>query len=121
MIAGKSVQLRHAFSRVRHGNIWRNSVPMESPGVCGPRGAAAADKYYLRQGVAIAKYAFLQRGRMRETQGVPDLYVIHVPLNQALFGFGDAVCVPAIEWIIRAYAHALIQKRRCDKSLLRTV
>jgi DNA (cytosine-5)-methyltransferase 1 len=32
-------------------------------------------------------------------QGVPDDYVIDVPLNKALFGFGDAVCVPTIEWI----------------------
>ena len=36
-------------------------------------------------------------------QGVPDTYKINVPLNQALFGFGDAVCVPAIEWIAKNY------------------
>jgi len=34
-------------------------------------------------------------------QGVPDSYKITVPYNQALFGFGDAVCVPAVEWIIK--------------------
>jgi DNA (cytosine-5)-methyltransferase 1 len=28
---------------------------------------------------------------------------IAVRPNQALFGFGDAVCVPAIEWIITHY------------------
>jgi DNA (cytosine-5)-methyltransferase 1 len=36
-------------------------------------------------------------------QGVPDTYRIDVPLNQALFGFGDAVCVPVIEWISDHY------------------
>lgn len=37
-------------------------------------------------------------------QGVPDDYRIDgIPLNQALFGFGDAVCVPAIRWIARHY------------------
>jgi DNA (cytosine-5)-methyltransferase 1 len=30
-------------------------------------------------------------------------YTLDVPLNQALFGFGDAVCVPVIEWIARNY------------------
>jgi DNA (cytosine-5)-methyltransferase 1 len=30
-------------------------------------------------------------------------YKITVPLNQALFGFGDAVCVPVIEWIAEHY------------------
>ena len=29
-----------------------------------------------------------------------------MPLNQALFGFGDAVCVPAVEWVARALADA---------------
>jgi DNA (cytosine-5)-methyltransferase 1 len=45
---------------------------------------------------------------------VPDSYVIDVPQNQALFGFGDAVCVPAIEWIVENYltpvASTLIHK-----------
>jgi DNA (cytosine-5)-methyltransferase 1 len=32
-----------------------------------------------------------------------DDFVIGGPINQALFGFGDAVCVPVIEWIARNY------------------
>jgi DNA (cytosine-5)-methyltransferase 1 len=44
---------------------------------------------------------------------VPGSYKIDVPLNQALFGFGDAVCVPAIRWIAKHYltpvASALIE------------
>jgi DNA (cytosine-5)-methyltransferase 1 len=32
-----------------------------------------------------------------------DDFKLNVPLNQALFGFGDAVCVPVIEWIARNY------------------
>lgn len=35
-------------------------------------------------------------------QGVPDDFVINVPRNQALSGFGDAVCVPAVSWIARS-------------------
>jgi len=34
---------------------------------------------------------------------VRDDYKIPVPDNQALFGFGDAVCVPAIRWISDKY------------------
>jgi DNA (cytosine-5)-methyltransferase 1 len=37
-------------------------------------------------------------------QGVSDAYRITVSDGQALFGFGDAVCVPAVEWLAR---HAL--------------
>lgn len=32
-----------------------------------------------------------------------DDYRLNVPLNQALFGFGDAVCVPVIRWIAQNY------------------
>jgi DNA (cytosine-5)-methyltransferase 1 len=32
-----------------------------------------------------------------------DDYKIETPANQALFGFGDAVCVPAIERMIIHY------------------
>ena len=32
-----------------------------------------------------------------------DDFVIRASLNQALFGFGDAVCVPVIEWIANNY------------------
>ena len=37
-------------------------------------------------------------------QGVPDEFPITVPYIRALWGFGDAVCVPAINWIAK---HAL--------------
>ncbi len=32
-----------------------------------------------------------------------DNYVITTPLNQSLFGFGDAVCVPVVSWIAEHY------------------
>jgi DNA (cytosine-5)-methyltransferase 1 len=32
-----------------------------------------------------------------------DGFIIKASLNQALFGFGDAVCVPVVEWIARNY------------------
>lgn len=34
-------------------------------------------------------------------QGIPASFPITVPDNQALLGFGDAVCVPALAWVIR--------------------
>lgn len=38
-----------------------------------------------------------------------DEYTITVPLNQALFGFGDAVCVPVVEWIADNYLTPVAQ------------
>jgi len=36
-------------------------------------------------------------------------FKIVAPLNQALFGFGDAVCVPAISWIADNYLNPLLE------------
>ncbi len=36
-------------------------------------------------------------------QGVPDFCIDSVTESQALFGFGDAVCVPVVRWIAREY------------------
>jgi len=38
-----------------------------------------------------------------------DDFRLNVPLNQALFGFGDAVCVPAVKWIADNYLTPLAQ------------
>ncbi|MGH7792767.1 MAG: DNA cytosine methyltransferase, partial [Thermodesulfobacteriota bacterium] len=37
-------------------------------------------------------------------------YEISAPLNQALFGFGDAVCVPVIEWIAKYYLNPIVNE-----------
>jgi len=42
--------------------------------------------------------------------GVPDSFEINVPTNQALFGFGDAVCVPVIEWILQNHIAPLTEE-----------
>lgn len=39
-----------------------------------------------------------------------DDYSISVDLNKALFGFGDAVCVPVIEWISKNYLSNLLEE-----------
>ncbi len=63
------------------------------------------------------KQIFMRNMTPREyarLQGVDDKYQISVPTNQALTGFGDAVCVPAITWIAEKVINPLvveIQKR----------
>jgi len=32
---------------------------------------------------------------------------MEISLNKALFGFGDAVCVPVVEWIAKNYLNRL--------------
>ena len=48
-------------------------------------------------------------------------YKINGPLNQALFGFGDAVCVPVIQWIARHYLNPVLTEMQKTLPPLPTV
>jgi DNA (cytosine-5)-methyltransferase 1 len=103
MIAGAKYTYGTAFRRVRKG---RSMAELRTDGIAGclrtPRGGsgrqilfkAGRGKYWVR---------LLSARECARLQGVPDTYKIGVPLNQALFGFGDAVCVPVVEWVIDNY------------------
>ncbi len=103
MIGGKSVSYATAFRRVRHG---KSMAELRTDGIAGclrtPRGGSGR-QILFKAGRGRYQVRLLSARECARLQGVPDDYLIHVPLNQALFGFGDAVCVPAIEWIVANY------------------
>lgn len=103
MIAGKSYTYATAFRRVRHD---KSMAELRTDGIAGclrtPRGGSGR-QILLKAGRGKYQVRLLTARECARLQGVPDSYVIDVPLNQALFGFGDAVCVPAVEWIIQHY------------------
>lgn len=39
-----------------------------------------------------------------------DNFKIETSINKALFGFGDAVCVPVISWLARHYLNPQFEK-----------
>jgi DNA (cytosine-5)-methyltransferase 1 len=103
MIDGKSFTYATAFRRVRHE---KSMAELRTDGIAGclrtPRGGSGR-QILLKAGRNRYHVRLLTARECARLQGVPDSYVIDVPLNQALFGFGDAVCVPAVEWIAQHY------------------
>jgi DNA (cytosine-5)-methyltransferase 1 len=99
MIAGPDFQYATAFRRVRHG---RSMAELRTDGVAGclrtPRGGSGR-QILFKAGRNRRQVRLLTARECARLQGVPDDYQLNVPLNQALFGFGDAVCVPVVEWI----------------------
>jgi DNA (cytosine-5)-methyltransferase 1 len=108
MIAGKSFSHATAFRRVRHG---KSMAELRTDGIAGclrtPRGGSGR-QILLKAGRGKHQVRLLTARECARLQGVPDSYVINVPLNQALFGFGDAVCVPAVEWIAVNYLATIV-------------
>ncbi len=115
MICGKSFSYATAFRRVRHE---KSMAELRTDGIAGclrtPRGGSGR-QILFKAGKGKYQVRLLTARECARLQGVPHSYVIDVPLNQALFGFGDAVCVPAVEWIAQNYltpvATALNMKR----------
>jgi DNA (cytosine-5)-methyltransferase 1 len=110
MIRGRKISYATAFRRVRNG---RSMAELRSDGIAGclrtPRGGSGR-QILFKAGRGKYQVRLLTARECARLQGVPDSYKINVPLNQALFGFGDAVCVPAVEWIARNYLSPAISR-----------
>jgi DNA (cytosine-5)-methyltransferase 1 len=103
MMGQKYYSYGTAFRRVRHG---KSMAELRTDGIAGclrtPRGGSGR-QILFKAGRGRYQVRLLTARECARLQGVPDSYRIDVPLNQALFGFGDAVCVPAVEWIAKNY------------------
>lgn len=103
MIAGDAPRFATAFRRVRKG---RSMAELRTDGLAGclrtPRGGSGR-QILFKAGQGRYQVRLLTARECARLQGVPDTFKINVRLNQALFGFGDAVCVPAVEWIAEHY------------------
>jgi DNA (cytosine-5)-methyltransferase 1 len=109
MIAARNYSYGTVFRRVRNGI---SMAELRTDGIAGclrtPRGGsgrqilfkAGHGKYFVR---------LLTARECARLMGADD-FIIDVPLNQALFGFGDAVCVPAIRWIAKNYLNQVWNK-----------
>lgn len=82
---------------------------LRTDGVAGclrtPRGGSAR-QILLKAGKGRFMARLLTPRECARLMGAGD-FRIDVPLNQALFGFGDAVCVPVVEWIAEHYLNPL--------------
>jgi DNA (cytosine-5)-methyltransferase 1 len=99
------------FRRVRNG---KSMAELRADGIAGclrtPRGGSGR-QILVKMGFGKFHARLLTPRECARLQGVPDSYVIDVPQNQALFGFGDAVCVPVIEWIASQMINPALETR----------
>jgi len=97
------------FRRVRNG---KSMGELRTDGVAGclrtPRGGSGR-QILFKAGKGRYAVRLLSPRECARLMGA-DSFTINVPLNQALFGFGDAVCVPVIEWIVENYLNPLVNE-----------
>jgi DNA (cytosine-5)-methyltransferase 1 len=97
------------FRRVRNG---ASMAELRTDGIAGclrtPRGGSGR-QILFKAGYGQYHVRLLTPRECARLMGADD-FQIKVGLNQALFGFGDAVCVPAIGWIAEHYLNPLISE-----------
>lgn len=106
MMRGRNWSFGTVFRRVRHG---KSMAELRVDGIAGclrtPRGGSGRQILFMAgKGKYFAR--LLTPHECARLMGV-EKFVLDVPLNQALFGFGDAVCVSVIEWIAKHYLNPI--------------
>ena len=109
MMAGSEVTYGTVFRRVRNG---RSMAELRTDGVAGclrtPRGGSGRQILFAAGKGKFAVRLLTPRECAR-LMGAGD-FKINVSLNQALFGFGDAVCVSVVEWIVNNYLNPVWER-----------
>ena len=107
LIAGRQTSYATVFRRVREG---RTMAELRTDGVAGclrtPRGGSAR-QILVAAGDGRFRVRLLTPRECARLMGADEFTLSGRP-NQALFGFGDAVCVPAIEWLAQYYLNPLV-------------
>ena len=108
MIRRKKYSYGTIFRRVRRG---KSMAELRIDGIAGclrtPRGGSGR-QILVKAGYGNVQARLLTPRECARLMGAND-FQISVPMNQALFGFGDAVCVPVITWIVQNYIDPLIR------------
>lgn len=110
LIEGKQIVYRTFFRRVRKGKQ-RAEVRRDDLSGCLRTAVGGSGKQFLiKAGKGKVRMRTMTAREYARLQGVPDEYPINVNGVQALTGFGDAVCVPAITWIAQNVLNPLAEK-----------
>ena len=117
---------RHSYSTVfRRVRAAGSMAELRTDGIAGclrtPRGGSGRQILFVA-GKGRFAVRLLTARECARLMGADD-FRLNVPLNQALFGFGDAVCVPAIRWIAENYltplATALLNAKAQEANIQR--
>lgn len=107
------------FRRIRKG---RSMAELRTDGLAGclrtPRGGSGR-QILVQAGYDKVRVRLLTPRECARLMGADD-FIVNVPLNRALFGFGDAVCVPVIDWISKNYLNPLLKEMQTRQKMLRS-
>lgn len=100
---------RTAYRRTRHGVATWEIRNDQIAGCLRTARGGSSKQAVVEAGRGDVKVRWMTAREYGRLQGVSDDFTFDtVSSNQAMFGFGDAVCVPVIEWIAATYLRPLM-------------
>jgi DNA (cytosine-5)-methyltransferase 1 len=97
-----------AYRRTRHGRpAWEIRADTLSGCLRTARGGSSKQAL-VEAGAGAVRLRWMTAREYARLQGADTYCVAGVPENQALFGFGDAVCVPVVSWLAEQYLRPLL-------------
>lgn len=112
MLASPRAEYGTVYRRVRAGSTM---AELRWDGLAGclrtPRGGSSK-QFLLETAADRVRVRNLTIRECARLQGVPDSFRLDVRENQAWFGLGDAVCVPAVRWLVEAFCGSSVADRQ---------
>jgi DNA (cytosine-5)-methyltransferase 1 len=106
---GRPTSWRTAYRRTRSGRAVWEIRPDDVSGCLRTARGGSSRQALVRLGRGKVRVRWMTAREYARLMGVADDYRFSsVSSNQALFGFGDAVCVPGVSWIARHYLRPLL-------------
>ncbi len=116
LITGDQITYRTAFNRVRRGRTYTEVRSDDYAGCLRTPLGGSGRQIVIAAGQSKLRARLMTAREAARLQGVPDDYPLVDNLNDNLWGFGDAVCVPAIEWIGKYALNPLYEKLMLEKA-----
>lgn len=99
-----------AYRRTRHGHAVWEIRDDEISGCLRTARGGSSKQAVVEAGRGKLRVRWMTPREYARLQGAPDFDLGAVSENQARFGFGDAVCVPVVEWVARDYLLPLVEE-----------
>ena len=109
MVRGQKLQWRTAYRRMRKGSAVWEVRSDEIAGCLRTARGGSSKQALVEAGRDSLRIRWLTPREYARLQGADDVILDAVTPNQALYGLGDAVCVPVVRWIADTYLKPVLR------------
>ena len=107
-ISGRALTWGAAYRRTRHGSAVWEVRPDNISGCLRTTSGGSSKQAVVEAARGAVRVRWMTAREYARLQGADDFRLEAVTESQALFGLGDAVCVPAVAWLAENYLTPLL-------------